>query len=67
MKLVSLVFLVIGFVALGLGIYMIAGGSLLTQLDSTTRTVLAILLILYGIFRLSTAIGGLKKKEAPTK
>jgi hypothetical protein len=67
MKLVSLVFLIIGIVALGLGIYMLAGGSVLTQLDSTTRTVLAILLVLYGIFRLSTAIGGLKKKMQATK
>ena len=65
MKLVSLVFLVFGVVALALGIYMLAGGSLLTALDPTMRTVLAILLVLYGIFRLSTAIGGLRKKERP--
>lgn len=62
MKLISIIFLLFGVIALGVGVYMLVDPTLLSALEPTMRTVLAILLVLYGIFRLSTAVGGLKKK-----
>ncbi|MBS1903105.1 MAG: hypothetical protein JSS75_05320 [Bacteroidetes bacterium] len=63
MKLISIVFLLLGLIALGVGIYMFADPSLLSALNPTMRIVLAAILVLYGGFRLSTAIGGLRKKQ----
>ena len=68
MKILSLLFLAFGAVALCLGVYMLVDRQgLLVELDPTMRTVLAILLTLYGIFRLSTSIGGLRKKAEASK
>ncbi len=67
MKIISMVFLLLGVVALGVGIYMFADPRLLGELDPTMRKVLAAILVLYGGFRLSTAIGGLRKMQQAAK
>jgi hypothetical protein len=66
MKVMASIFLLIGLVAFGLGIYMFIDKELLNQLEPTVRLVFSILLILYGGFRILTAIGGLRKKSTPT-
>jgi hypothetical protein len=66
MKVMASIFLLLGLVAFGLGIYMFIDKELLNQLDPTVRLVFSILLILYGGFRIMTAIGALRKKSAPT-
>ena len=66
MKIFTLFFFLFGVVAFGLGIYMLLDKSLLNMLDPTVRMVFAILLVLYGIFRISTSIGAMRKNQQPT-
>lgn len=67
MKIISAVFLLLGVVALGVGIYLFADKSLLSELDPTMRFVLASIMVVYGIFRLSTSLGALRKKDPAAK
>ena len=69
MKGTALVFLLLGLVAFGLGAYMLfIDKEMLNQLDPTIRTVFAVLLLLYGGFRIFTAVGGMRKSgNAPAK
>ncbi len=67
MKIFTLFFLLLGIVAFGIGMYMLLDSSILNNLPSAPRTVMAILLALYGIFRISTSIGALKKKHETSK
>jgi uncharacterized membrane protein HdeD (DUF308 family) len=63
MKVTAYVFLLLGIVAFGLGVWMFADPSMLNQLDPTIRLVFSILLLLYGGFRIITATGELRKKK----
>ncbi len=67
MKIFTLFFLLLGVVALGIGMYMLLDSSILNNLPPTPRTVMAILLALYGIFRIFTSLGAMKKKQETVK
>lgn len=61
---VAIVFLFLGLVAFGIGVYMFIDKTMLSQLEPTVRLVFGILLILYGLFRITTAIGGIRRASA---
>jgi hypothetical protein len=61
---VAIVFLFLGLAAFGIGVYMFLDPTMLEQLEPTVRLVFSILLILYGLFRIITAIGGIRRAAA---
>jgi hypothetical protein len=61
---VAIVFLFLGLVAFGIGVYMLVDPTMLNQLEPTVRLVFSILLVLYGLFRIVTAIGGIRRASA---
>ncbi|MEP7234583.1 MAG: hypothetical protein ABI778_04730 [Ignavibacteriota bacterium] len=67
MKIAALLFLLFGFIALGLGIAMLLDDTLLMQFDGTIRTVFIVMLFVYGGYRLWSAIGAAKRRRAAAK
>ena len=61
---IAIVFLLIGLAAFGIGVYMFIDPTMLAALEPTVRLVFSILLILYGLFRIITAIGGIRRAKA---
>ncbi len=61
---IAIVFLLIGLAAFGIGTYMFLDPTMLSALEPTVRLVFSILLILYGLFRIITAIGGIRRAKA---
>lgn len=61
---VAVVFLFLGLVAFGIGVYMFIDPTMLDALEPTVRLVFSILLMLYGLFRIITAIGGIRRASA---
>ena len=64
MKITAILFFLFGLLALGTGIYMFVDRSLLNQFDQSFRTIFAVILILYGIFRVASSIGAMKKTSS---
>ena len=64
MKLAALFFLVFGIMSLCLGIAMLMNDTLLSQFDSPIRTAFIILLFVYGIYRLWSAVTVARKNAA---
>ena len=61
---IAIVFLLIGLAAFGIGVYMLLDPTMLDELEPTLRLVFSILMILYGLFRIITAIGGIRRAKA---
>lgn len=61
---IAIVFLLIGLGAFGIGVYMLLDPTMLDELEPTLRLVFSILMILYGLFRIITAIGGIRRAKA---
>ena len=61
---VAVFFLILGLAAFGIGVYMFIDPTMLQALEPTVRLVFSILLILYGLFRIFTAIGGIRRASA---
>ena len=62
MKIAGFLFLLFGLISLGLGIAMLIDSTLLNQFGSTVRTVFIVLLFVYGIYRIWSAIGAMKRR-----
>lgn len=60
MKIAGIFFLLFGVISLGLGFAMLLDKTLLTQFGDTMRTLFIILLFVYGIYRVWTAIRAMK-------
>ena len=61
MKIAGILFFLLGLMALGLGIAMVADETLLHQFDSTVRTIFIVMLFVYGAYRLWSAFGAMKR------
>lgn len=67
MKITALLFLLFGFLALGLGIAMLLDKTLLNQFDSTLRSVFIALLFVYGAYRLWSAMSAMRRASKAQK
>jgi len=60
MKFAGILFFLFGLISLGLGIAMVLDKTLLNQFGDTIRTVFIILLFVYGLYRVWTAVRAMK-------
>jgi hypothetical protein len=67
MKIVAYLFLLFGVLALGLGIAMLMDKTLLNQFSETMRGIFIGVLFGYGIYRVFTFVGALKRASAAKK
>jgi hypothetical protein len=60
MKIAGFLFLLFGLMSLGLGIAMLLDKTLLNQFGETIRIIFIVLLFVYGIYRVWTAVRTMK-------
>jgi hypothetical protein len=67
MKLAGFLFLLFGLISLGLGIAMLLDKTLLNQFSDTMRTVFIVMLFVYGLYRLWSSIGAMRRASVSRK